>query len=468
MRMKKVRVYPLKNADGTAVPNTYVFATEDYNVTYDQNDVIGIIHNVTPGPNAGKQVQGTPPPPPSGSGGTGSIFSIPSLSVQNLDTLPANDRVVFNSIENPDPIRPNVTHSEGFVKITNKGSSPMTIDSISSADSTDFQIVSGGGSNITLGAGKSQTIAIEFVGAGTGSQILKTFQSDLLIKSGGQTDTIVLSALWQAYSEQTPATPHHIYDEASLSTIVNTIFGYKTDIADPGQTTTKGNLIELGIHGDRGAVGSEVLSAYWQRADSSQPVKVRMLAAFHRQDNFDPVTNDPLTAASSVRWYNEGSSATTTKIFVHNINEGQSLLPNNDGSTTAPAQGSFSPSGAFGFKVDHLYGDDSLNPPDFNPDTNVNFPEPTGHAIRFYPLVDENGHTVPNTYIMAMDYTGLSFSNYDYNDNIYIVSNISPTGALPMAVKASAAPSASLWSTATIDGTQNSGDLLGTTNSGVL
>src|SRR5581483_1617338 len=221
------------------------------------------------------------PPPPSGSGGTGSVMDIPNLSVLNLDLLPANDRVVFNRIENPDPLRPNITHDQGFVKITNKSGSPITIDSISTADGADFQIISGGGSNITLGGGQSRTIAIQFAGTGTGTQILKTFQSTLNISSGGKTDSITLAGLWQAYSEQTPATPHHIYDEPSVSMVVNTIFGYKTDIADAGQTFVKGNLVELGTHGDRTAVGSEVLSDYWTAADNSKSVSVRQLAAVH-------------------------------------------------------------------------------------------------------------------------------------------------------------------------------------------
>ena len=33
---------------------------------------------------------------------------------------------------------------------------------------------------------------------------------------------------------------------------------------------------------------------------------------------------------------------------------------------------------------------------------------------------------MPNTYLMAMDYAGI---NYDYNDNVYLVSNIKPENA---------------------------------------
>ena len=254
-----------------------------------------------------------------------------------------------------------------------------------------------------------------------------------------------------------------MYDEASLSTIVNTIFGYKTDIANSGQTKTQGLLVMLGTHGDSIPVGSEVTSAYWTAANSADPVTVRMLAAFHRQNNFDPTTGDPETAASTVRYFYDGTPTSAFKLFQHNINEGQSLLPHNSGSTTAYAEASFTPTPGktFGFKVDSNYSDDSLNNPDFNPSTKVDYPD-SGHSFRFYPLVDENGNTVPNTYIMAMDYTGLSYSNYDYQDNIYLVSNISPATLGSSRSSSSNATSAlspsDLFSSTSVSSSSPSGD----------
>src|SRR5205807_5753169 len=52
---RKIRFYPLKNADGTVVPNAYVFAFEEYTLSYDQNDVVGIIRNVKAAP-AGPEI----------------------------------------------------------------------------------------------------------------------------------------------------------------------------------------------------------------------------------------------------------------------------------------------------------------------------------------------------------------------------------------------------------------------------
>src|SRR5204862_634627 len=45
---------------------------------------------------------------------------------------------------------------------------------------------------------------------------------------------------------------------------------------------------------------------------------------------------------------------------------------------------------------------------------------------RFFAIKDRNGKIVPNAYLLAQDYTGLSYSNYDYQDNIYLVENVRP------------------------------------------
>src|SRR5205085_1197309 len=50
---------------------------------------------------------------------------------------------------------------------------------------------------------------------------------------------------------------------------------------------------------------------------------------------------------------------------------------------------------------------------------------------------DRNGKVVPNTYLMSMDYSGI---NYDYNDNVYLITNLKPVSppAAPTGLVASA------------------------------
>ena len=430
--MKKIRFYPLKNADGSKVANAFVFAAEDYNKAFDFNDVVGIIRNVKfsssmsmggTGGGGGTSTGGgtgvssiTPGGQAVGnSGGNGSIGNISGLTESNLDHVPSNDRLVANRIENPDPIRPNVTHDHSELRLTNTGGSPITVTA--SLDNPAWKFKSGGGT-FTIAPGMTHDVDLSFVGTATGSTILKIFNGDLTITANGKTDIVKLNGLWQENSEKLPSGK---YDEPNLATLINSIFGYTTVILNPGQTTAH--------KGQPGTVGDEVASAYWQAANSSQVVDVRMIAATHRQNNFDPVTDAPLPANSEISWYAKGSPTSKHFLFKHNINEGQSLLQHADGSTTAVAEKTFSPgSTTFGFEVDKHFTDRTLNALDFDPTTGMTFPG-SGYSFRFFPLKDENGKLVPNTYIMAMDYTANQFSNWDYNDNVYIVTNIKPASS---------------------------------------
>ncbi len=152
------------------------------------------------------------------------------------------------------------------------------------------------------------------------SGLVATYNATLKVNSNvpdNPTKTVNLSALWQAYSEKSPT---GTYGEPTLAQIVS-LFGYQTTIVGAGQ--------KMNTMGRPTAVGDEVISKYWKLVDPNIGVKVRMIAAFHRQNNFDPITGEQLTAASSVRWYYKTSSvpSTTTNIFTHNTDEGQAFLP---------------------------------------------------------------------------------------------------------------------------------------------
>ena len=46
-----------------------------------------------------------------------------------------------------------------------------------------------------------------------------------------------------------------------------------------------------------------------------------------------------------------------------------------------------------------------------------------GHHVRFFAYRDRTGAVVRDTWLMIMDFSGV---NYDYNDNVYVVSNLRP------------------------------------------
>ena len=148
---------------------------------------------------------------------------------------------------------------------------------------------------------------------------------------------------------------------------------------------------------------------------SSQPVRS------HRQP--------PNPTAAIVGWYPQGGGVRW--LFQDQTGEGQSLLPTVLGSNTKPAAGTFSPSGSFGWNLDGENSVDSANTTDISLGR-------SGHAVRFFPVRDSAGNLIPNTWLVTMDYEAGSFENADYQDNVYLVTNIRPATQAPAARRAGA------------------------------
>jgi hypothetical protein len=202
-----------------------------------------------------------------------------------------------------------------------------------------------------------------------------------------------LSGYWQSVPENG--------QEPSLAEIVG-MMGYQTTIVGPNQHLSQDGFVT--------AVGDEVLAPYWQRSDTGKPVTVRQLASFHTQNS-----------TATFYWFNKGAPSALNNLFSAAATDAQTLLPHLFNGGTNPAAGSFSPAGAFGLRVDGEISDPTLN--NSTPDRNAGCPGPCGHHVRFWKLKDRTGAVVPNTYLMSMDYAGI---NYDYNDNVYLISNLQP------------------------------------------
>jgi hypothetical protein len=369
---RKVRFYPLKNPDGSVVPNAYVFATEDYNLQYDSNDVVGIIRNVKPA-STGAQISALDPNAPPGA----STIAFSTLGHLQNHTLVPNTNTPTNTVVN------SITHSSETLRVSNSGTSTLTVSSISfsssffTASSNSFSVAPDGFKDITLTYKPVHTNLTDYDNA------TMTIHSNAVDTSS---DTLKLSGIFQQYPNQNPAGQ---YDEPTVAKIV-AAYGYTTVIQNSGQAMDQGGKIET--------VGDEVLSTYWQRADTNTPVTVTQLGSYHTNGN-----------GAILYSYPKGSPKSFTKILSTPGDEAQTLLP-------PGGVGQISPNGDFGFVIDKQeYSDNALNAK----------PNPTdqGHHMRFWPAIDANGKVIPNTYIMAMDYAGI---NYDYNDNVFIISNIKP------------------------------------------
>ena len=378
-RKKKVRFYQLKNSDGTIVPNAYVFTFEEWNVNYDQNDMVGIIRNVKAAPDQ-----------------TG-----PEIGVENLDgisTFP--DRLVFSRIFDLDDVYPNTVHDTAALRIRNTGASNLSIASMT-LSSGDWQFVSGNGAG-TVAPGGFRDVVVRFVHNRTsfgteirsGTLTINTNDADEPVKA------IELRGMSQFKSENNT--------EPSAQGLMDT-FGFKIRTLNTGQSfNTNGNVVK---------VGEEVLSPWWQRADTALPVTVRMLAAYHQQGP-DKISN--------IKWFNQTSTppASTNMIYRHYGLDGQTILPRIDSTDTnpPPAIGTFTPGTTFGFRIDAHFSLAAWNTPNSNNDG--------GHAMRFYAAKDRAGNIIPNAYIVFHDYVGAAnLTNFDYQDNIHIIYNVKPLSA---------------------------------------
>ncbi len=391
---RKLRFYPLKNPDGTVVPNAYIFAWEEFNSTYDNQDFVGIIRNVKAGP-AG-----------------------PEIGFENLDGAPSSTTLVFNRIQVQPPAKENANNNPTYqppnnivddtstLRIRNTGTSTLTISSLVLSSTTQWQLTNAPTGAFTIAPGGSQDITIKFI-AQSGGMVDGT----LTVNSNDADEpssVIKLNGWWQNVNEGNPSA------EPTLQQIITT-FGYGTTIVGPGQLLNQGGKVAR--------VGDEVLSPYWNVVDSTLPVSVRQLDQFHTQGN-----------TATLFWYSKGSSSTTT-LFTADGDEGQSFLPHTNVAAvgtvgTTFAAGTFSPTTAFGFKVDGEWSDDTKNVQE-HPGGGW------GHHVRFWVARDANGNIIPNTYFMAMDYSGI---NYDYNDNVYLVSNIKPFSGPSMPTGLTALP----------------------------
>ncbi|WP_370617222.1 choice-of-anchor D domain-containing protein [Mumia sp. Pv 4-285] len=360
-----LRVYPYKNADGSVEPNAYVVATEEVpGSPFDSQDIVLLVRNVKPYVPAEAE---------------GAV-----LRAVNADPVPFEDQIAFNRIQAPFDGSQKVADT-GTVRISNPGTAPLQVTGLPVTG--QFELVNAPSLPLTVAPGATRDLTVKFV-----AQSTKVHTGTLTVQSNAETNpvqVIQLGGLWQSQSEGG--------QEPNLSQIAKA-FGIGSNI--PNGFSSKGEFAPI---------GDEVLSPYWSRIDTTKPVAVRQLAGFHTYPN-----------GASLRWQNKTGSL--GNLFGMGGQYAQSLLPRNSNNVgAAPAAGSFTPGTSFGFAVDGEHGDRTKN--NEQVDIENGCVAPCGQHVRLWPVKDRTGALVPGTYVLSMDYAGI---NYDYQDNVYLVSNIRP------------------------------------------
>ena len=126
----------------------------------------------------------------------------------------------------------------------------------------------------------------------------------------------------------------------------------------------------------------------------------------------EPRRRNPVGTPSGKQW-----QLISHFLFRDQPNNGQSLFPLITNDSYSTVQTSFTPTGAFGLNLDGEKSQDSLNAA---VDTPFNT---SGHALRFFPVIDSNGKIIPNTWLVGMDYRDYATPNSDYQDLFEILTN---------------------------------------------
>jgi hypothetical protein len=370
----------------------------------------------------------------------------PNLELHNLDGLPYNDWMIFSRIqENPGYARDDLeklypiefgVHDRATLRIKNSGTDPLTITNLTITTVNKYgkwELINKPTLPEIVPAASFFDLQVKFTatkfpnGASGGSGMppdpanpgARIHRGQLTIQSDDGDEpskTVQLAGYWQNISEGGENTEPKVYEMVAL-------LGYTTTVVGPGQQMHRNGKVE--------AIGEEVLVPYWQLADPTKGVYARQIAAYHGNDKGQTAT---------LSWFRQGSK-TGGQFFTHAPSWGQTILPPKKpktvGDPLVPAEATVKPgSTTFGFNVGNEYSDPKLNVVEgshgdiqrgcgYNPPTQT-----CGHHVRFWPVRGRDGQLVPHTYIMAQDYAANNpYANYDYQDNVYLLSNIRPGAA---------------------------------------
>jgi hypothetical protein len=390
-----MRVYPYKNPDGSTDPHAFIVTTEEapFAAGPDFNDVVYVVRNAVR----------------AGSGGGGG-----ALQLLNQDGEPSSNRMMFSVITTIAPCwGPLSVKDTGTLTVKNTSGGTVTVNSVDVTDA--FTATPSTAFPAALAPGASLDLTVKFVATdGRVHNGMLTVHS-----SDSAAPTMNLAGFRQAVPQN--STFPTVSNEPDLDEVVNGVYGFQTVVG------TKQQLIDAG--GEVVTVGDEVLSAYWVKADPSQPVSMRLMSAFH--SGWDCGDPKAVSYGSAAYWFPKGRTSQNDDRFILDGAKPdiQRFLPRNM-SLSQPAAGTFDPGSVqFGFHIELEFSDWTMAEQE---PWCVSAGRVCGHRVRFWPVKDASGAVVPNAWLVSVDMhlaasPGVAFfSNYDYNDETYLVQNMMP------------------------------------------
>jgi hypothetical protein len=272
------------------------------------------------------------------------------------------------------------------VTVTNSGAGSLTVTglTISGPQASAFALNAGQATTFTLAPGASATVSIVFrplTGAPTENYATLTIATN----ATGASPTIALAGL--------SAAAYFGTSEPPLQNIFN-VLGF-------GGVNVGGT----NLGGTRLPKGDEVIAPYFVAANPAQPVSFIPLARYLSATTCQCSRSGWGPKGTTTRnqlWYVNDNGATGT-------NFNQTLLPTTTGTTQ------FTTTGAFGLYTENGWWlDDGRN-------------ASATHLLRAYPAKKTDGTTIPDTYLIGLDYgTGTAGKNFDFQDIVFIAKNVRP------------------------------------------
>ncbi|MDB5297216.1 MAG: domain containing protein, partial [Phycisphaerales bacterium] len=290
-----------------------------------------------------------------------------------------------------------------IVRVTNTGTAPLAIPAtgLTLSNTANWVITSQPTLPATIGAGESVEVGIAFrataaTGAGIKTATLTIASSD----PSNPTVTVNLRGL--------AAVGTGGMNEPSLQRVLDLYgIGVKTGDANPANTNLQSN-------------------AEPRSADNDEVVAQRFVKA-----GAGSVTIEPLAAyaggSPSVKfgYYPAGTADARTELLTVPGSDVQSVNPGISGTTTFdPGTSRFGLYAYFPIFTNYAYSEDSLNTKETTPALR--------RKIRYFPLKDASGVTVPNAYIFTSeDYNNDTTGGTDANDFVAIIRNVTPANDGP-------------------------------------
>jgi hypothetical protein len=328
------------------------------------------------------------------------------LAIQNLDRVPYEDRLVVQRVA--ENFNSDWTKKNAIVRVTNITNAPVTVtSSFEGGDVGNFRFRFNEDKSFTLAPSAFQDVDVQMIVIDEGKTDIGVLdgrrkgprRTTLTFRTPGREPRTLELEGFMMPDEQGNFEP-------TLQQLLD-VFGYSTQVVRPnsnenlrGDTLPSVGKFRSGVYA---ADGDEILSTRWRRAGSGK-MYVRQLAALHKRELPENTPRISLPGGS----------------IQHCPDDFQSFLPRGF-SCVGPAEMQVEPSLGSSFVIQG---------------TGRTEPNEAGLISgRVWPVRDRAGYLIPNTYIFAQDYICAStepdctYANYDYQDNVWLITNMKPDDA---------------------------------------